>query len=90
MTKKKAESFGGNVPFMRPQELVRDDTPGIEPVLHAIDKLPDYDYVILLQVTSPLRTVEDIDGAIELCINRQAKSCVSITERNTALIGCTL
>lgn len=78
--KKVAESFGGNVPFMRPQELARDDTPGIEPVLHAIDKLPDYDYVILLQVTSPLRTVEDIDGAIELCINRQAKSCVSITE----------
>ena len=78
--KKVAESFGGNVPFLRPKELARDDTPGIEPVLHAIDKLPNYDYIVLLQPTSPLRKVEDIDGAIEFCINRQAKSCVSVTE----------
>ena len=75
-----AEKFGGYVPFMRPAELARDDTPGIEPVLHALEKLPDYDYMILLQPTSPLRTVEDIDGAIKFCIANQKKSCVSVTE----------
>lgn len=75
-----AEQWGGNVPFMRPAELAQDDTPGIEPVLHAIKMLPGYDFVVLLQVTSPLRTVEDIDGAIAYCLDNGSESCVSVTE----------
>ncbi len=75
-----AEKWGGNVPFMRPVELARDDTPGIEPVLHAIQMMPGYDYVVLLQATSPLRTVEDIDGAIAYCLDQDCESCVSVTE----------
>ena len=68
------------MPFMRPAELAQDDTPGIEPVLHAIKMLPGYDFVVLLQVTSPLRTVEDIDGAIAYCLDNGSESCVSVTE----------
>lgn len=75
-----AEAWGGNVPFMRPAELARDDTPGIEPVLHTIKMLQGYDFVVLLQATSPLRTVEDIDGAITCCLDRDCESCVSVTE----------
>ena len=75
-----AEEWGGNVPFMRPVELAQDDTLGIEPVLHAIKMLPGYDFVVLLQVTSPLRTVEDIDGAIACCLDRDCESCVGVTE----------
>ncbi|MPL68885.1 CMP-N,N'-diacetyllegionaminic acid synthase [bioreactor metagenome] len=72
--------YGCEVPFVRPQELAADDTPGIEPVLHAMKMMPRYDYIVLLQVTSPMRTVEDIDGCIERCIEQQADSCVSVTE----------
>lgn len=75
-----AEEWGGKVPFMRPSELAQDDTPGIEPVLHAIKMLPGYDFVVLLQVTSPLRTIEDIDGAIKYCMKNEYESCVSVTE----------
>ncbi len=75
-----AEKWGGNVPFMRPAELAQDDTPGIDPVLHAIKMLPGYDFVVLLQATSPLRTVEDIDGAIAYCLDGNCESCVSVTE----------
>lgn len=78
-----AERCGGYVPFMRPPELARDDTPSIEPVLHVIERLPEYDYMILLQVTSPLRSTEDIDGCIEFGFSRSAKSCVSVTEAKT-------
>ena len=78
--KKIAENYGGTVPFLRPAELARDDTPGVEPVLHAIDQLPGYDYIVLLQPTSPLRIVEDIDGAVEFCLKQQSNSCVSVTE----------
>ncbi|MDK2820357.1 MAG: hypothetical protein PWP31_322 [Clostridia bacterium] len=75
-----ARLWGCEAPFVRPAELARDDTPGIEPVLHAIKMLSGYDYVVLLQPTSPLRTVEDIDGCIEKCIGRNASACVSVTK----------
>lgn len=75
-----AEAWGGNVPFIRPAELAQDDTPGIEPVLHAIKMIPGYDFVVLLQVTSPLRTVKDIDGAIAYCLDNGCETCVGVTE----------
>lgn len=78
---KVARQYGCEVPFKRPIELAQDDTPGIEPVIHAINTLEDkYDYVVLLQPTSPLRTVEDIDGCIQHCIMTEAPACVSVTE----------
>ncbi len=76
-----SRSYGAQTPFVRPEELARDDTPGIAPVLHALDALPEkYDYVVLLQPTSPLRTADDIRAALELCLDRAAPACVSVTE----------
>lgn len=76
-----AKEWGCEVPFKRPAELAKDDTPGIEPVLHAIETLKEkYDYICLLQPTSPLRKVEHIDGCIEKCLFTNSDSCVSVTE----------
>ena len=80
---KVAKAWGCEVPFVRPMELAQHDTPGIEPVLHAIETLPEkYDYVVMLQPTSPLRKAGDIDGCIEHCIQNEAPACVSVTEPN--------
>lgn len=75
-----ATQWGCEAPFKRPDNFAKDDTPGIEPVLHALSMLPAFDYTILLQPTSPLRTTEDIDGCIEHCMHQQANCCVSVTE----------
>jgi CMP-N,N'-diacetyllegionaminic acid synthase len=76
-----ARQWECEVPFVRPKELALDDTPGIEPVLHALNSLPGrYDYVVLLQPTSPLRLVKDIDACLETCIRMNAPSCVAVTE----------
>lgn len=76
-----AKQYDCDVPYIRPSELAQDDTPGIDPVLHALNTLPEkYAYVVVLQPTSPLRTVEDIDGCIEYCINKNANACVSVSE----------
>ena len=45
-----------------------------------LDSLPGYDYVVLLQATSPMRTAADIDGCIEHGLAAQAESCVSVCE----------
>lgn len=75
-----ARRAGAQVPFMRPSELAQDQTPGLDPVLHALDQLPQYDSVLLLQPTSPLRTTEDIDGCLSLVVQKKAPSVVSVTE----------
>jgi CMP-N,N'-diacetyllegionaminic acid synthase len=75
-----AKQFGAKVPFMRPLDLAQDDTPGIAPVLHAIEQLTDYDWVLLLQPTTPLRSVEDIEGIIQFCRDEAAPSAVSVTQ----------
>jgi len=77
-----ARAHGAETPFVRPAELARDDTPGVDPVLHAVAALaPDsYDYVVLLQPTSPLRQVEDIDGAITRCLDGGWPCCISVTQ----------
>ncbi|MFD2411806.1 acylneuraminate cytidylyltransferase family protein [Paenibacillus rhizoplanae] len=75
-----AGAYGCEAPFVRPKELSEDITPGIAPVLHAITQLPDFDYVVLLQPTSPLRLIDDIDGCIEHMVNIGAPACVSVTK----------
>ena len=74
-----AKRYGCEVPFVRPLELAQDDTPGIEPVLHVVDQCPGFDYIVLLQPTSPLRTFEDIDGCIELIFKNKSPACVSVS-----------
>lgn len=76
---KVAKEWGCDVPFVRPVELAQDNTPGIEPVFHAISQVPGYDYVVLLQPTSPLRLVSDIDCCVETCLKMAAPACVSVT-----------
>lgn len=75
-----ARQWGCDVPFIRPEGLSKDTTPGMEPILHAIQKLEHYDYIVLLQPTSPLRDTSDIDKCIELCISQDSNACVSVSE----------
>lgn len=62
-------SFGASVPFLRPKYLATDQSKTIDSVLYTLERLSkdgeNFDSVILLQPTSPLRTTNDIDSAIE-------------------------
>lgn len=73
-----AVKYGCEAPFVRPAALALDETPGIDPVIHAIETVAGYDYVVLLQPTSPLRLAEDIDCCIEACFEASADSSVSV------------
>jgi CMP-N-acetylneuraminic acid synthetase len=78
-----ARSYGAEVPFLRPAQLARDDTPSIDVVLHVLDRLASQDgyvpdLVLLLQPTSPLRTVADIRGIVAAHANENC-DVVSVT-----------
>jgi CMP-N-acetylneuraminic acid synthetase len=78
------KQLGVEVPFLRPSELARDDTPTLPVLQHAVRTLEamgsSYDAVLTLQPTNPLRKIEDIDGAIELLDRTGADSVISFVD----------
>ena len=75
-----ARALGADVPFLRPAELARDDSPVTGVLLHALEQAgEDADAVALLQPTSPLRTAEDIDNAIEHFDSAHADTVTSVS-----------
>ena len=79
-----AREFGASVPFMRPSELAQDDSGGLAVIQHAVGFLSDrgqtFDYVVLLQPTSPLRTAGDIDACIQKIVDTNSDSVMSMVE----------
>jgi CMP-N,N'-diacetyllegionaminic acid synthase len=75
-----ARDQGAETPFRRPASLAGDDTPSMDVVLHALDQLGGFEWIVLLQPTSPLRQAVDIDAAIEQCLNTAAPACVSVCD----------
>ncbi len=80
----KSKKKGALAPFKRPKKISSDKSTSVDVVLHAINFLEKknffYDYVILLEPTSPLTTHKDIDKAISLLSkNKKAKSIVGVT-----------
>lgn len=65
-----AESMGLNVPFLRPASLATDTCGTYEVLIHALDfyrnRGIDYDTLVLLQPTSPMRTADDVRAAMAL------------------------
>jgi CMP-N,N'-diacetyllegionaminic acid synthase len=80
-----ARSRGCDVPFMRPSDLARDETPHLPVLQHAVQWLADHDRyspdaVMILQPTSPLRRAQDICQSIALLETSGADSVVSVSE----------
>jgi CMP-N-acetylneuraminic acid synthetase len=80
-----SRAYGVEVPFMRPTELARDDTPTLPVILHALHTLENKEgyqpaVIVLLQPTSPLRQAHHIDEAVTLLIETGADSVVSVVE----------
>ena len=74
-----AEKYGSDT-IKRPDELASDTATSFDAIKHTIENIESYDYVILLQPTSPLRTEEHIDKAIELLEIKNADAIISVCE----------
>jgi len=64
----------------RPEELASDTATTFDAIKHTIDNVEQYDYIVLLQATSPLRDTKHIDEAIELLESKNADAVVSVCE----------
>jgi CMP-N,N'-diacetyllegionaminic acid synthase len=77
-----AAAYGAETPFMRPNDLAGDTSGHLGVVLHAIHWLrehgDDAHYIMTLQPTSPFRSSQDIDAAIDLAESRDATAVTSV------------
>ena len=79
-----ALQYGAEVPFLRPDFLASDTAQAVDNYIYTIERLskewntPIEEFVVL-QPTSPLRIAEDIDGAIEMFMEKKADSVISYT-----------
>ena len=79
--------WGAEVPFLRPADLARPETSSLDTVLHCLEQLEvgkgrRYEWVLLLQPTSPLRTGADIAAALDLAETEDVTSVIGVTEAN--------
>lgn len=81
---KVARKYGAEVPFLRPDYLATDTSKTIDAIIHCIDEMKkmgeEYDYIVLLQPTQPLRQAWHIDEAIELIMDKKEEALVSVSK----------
>ena len=86
------EEYGLHIPFIRPAELATDTATTNDVLLHAVNfyrsQGKEYDIILLLQPTSPLRKVEEVKEAIGL-YNQNIDMVVSVTKSHAPAVLCT-
>lgn len=80
-----AKEYGGDVPFMRPAELGKDHVGKLDVLRHALRESEKYysltfDALLDLDVTAPIRTVEDIDNIVNLFKKKKPDCIFSVTK----------
>jgi len=77
-----AAAAGAELPFLRPPDLAGDTASSIDVVIHAADFLQSkgrvFDIVLLMEPTSPLREVADIQVALRRMVDTGATAIVSV------------
>ncbi len=81
--------YGAKAPFLRPAELATSEAASLPVVQHAVDFMEEaagshFDWILLLQPTSPLRTAADVVEALSLGEEKEATAVISVTDANSA------
>ena len=84
-----AKQYDAEVPFMRPDYLATATAGSMDVVEHAMNWVEDhddssYDYVCLLEPSSPFLSYEDLDRALSEMVERDADTMVSVTEADVS------
>lgn len=80
-----SRNYGADIPFVRSSELATDEASGVDVVIDALKRAQEYygekyDWVLLLQPTSPLRSVEDIQSSINIAEIEGVDSVIGVKE----------
>lgn len=86
-----AEGLGLKVPFLRPDYLASDTAGTSDVIIHALDfyskQGKEYDVVVLLQPTSPLRTVQNVKDCLAIYTD-EYDMVTTVKESNVSAVLC--
>lgn len=74
--------------LQRPSEFAQDTSSTIDVIKHVLHHHANYEYIVLLQPTSPLRTSQHIDQAIELLHEKNADAIISVSPTAHSPLWC--
>lgn len=77
-----AKQFGATVPYLRPKEISQDNSSSIDLINDLLEKFSDFENLVLLQPTSPLRQSHHIVEAIDVFEDTLSNSLISVKEIN--------
>jgi len=85
-----AKKYGAEIPFLRPKELSGDKSPIFDTIKNLLINLKERerympDYIVLLQTTSPLRDVSDIDRCIDVVLKTKADAVMTMASTEQLL-----
>ena len=79
-----SKEYNAEVPFLEKQEFAQDHISMLTAVKQLIFQLQREEYlpdlIVLLQPTSPLRTIDDIDSSIDLMKQSNCDRVITVTE----------
>jgi N-acylneuraminate cytidylyltransferase len=73
-----ARECGAEVPFLRPAELARDDSPEWLAWRHAVDQVGDFDVFVSLPATAPLRIGADVKACVETYLRGDCDMVITV------------
>ena len=77
--------YGAEIPFIRPDYLATDSASSMDAVVHAVEWIKEhdskkYDYICLLEPSSPFASYKDLDNAFELLQISKADTLLGVKE----------
>lgn len=82
-----SKQFGAET-IKRPEALANDTATTFEAIKHTIENLKRYEFIVLLQPTSPLRNEKHINEAIELLHVKNADAIISVCRAEHSPLWC--
>jgi len=78
-----SKRYGAQVPFMRPASMATDRAGKLQVLIHALNKCEEiykteFDLLVDLDATAPVRTIEDLDNCLALYIKHRPKNIFSV------------
>jgi CMP-N-acetylneuraminic acid synthetase len=80
-----ALDHGAQAPFLRPTDLATDRALAVPTIQHAVREMESlrgapYDFVVMLQPTTPLRTSDDLTAALSRLFESNADGIISVVD----------
>lgn len=80
-----ARELGADAPFLRPNHLATDEATSVAALVHAVEWIEQnsgkqFDYVVEIMATNPLKNAEDIDACLKKLVDSGADSVVAVNE----------